>query len=269
VTWVYRWGGAVIIGAWTWIALVLAVTFWRVWEIPKRLPEINEIATAHLFLFPLSLILFLTLSWVRQQGDLVPEGRRRSYPRWQATLALVLLAFLHPVSCVLYPAVFNLDTRTVDAVAAAVRHMQVGMPRYDVHRGIVALNNGLPISMGTNASDHQKHQKQVEAYLTASDADRQRLWAELSRATLVFVPVGIDRKPPAREAREEVFQRTVRTSSDIGADRLTLRYGPTGRLEEVIYSSNRQLTEVTAPCTIHIIVPASPDTSFPYPCPSR
>ena len=45
MTFVVRWGPTLILAAWAWIAVVLGVTFWRVWDIPKRLPEINAIAT--------------------------------------------------------------------------------------------------------------------------------------------------------------------------------------------------------------------------------
>jgi len=37
------------------------VLFWGAWDIPARMPDINEVATAHLFLAPVSLILFFVL----------------------------------------------------------------------------------------------------------------------------------------------------------------------------------------------------------------
>jgi hypothetical protein len=37
-------------------------------------------------------------------------------------------------------------------------------------------------------------------------------------------------------------------------------------VEEIVYTSNRQLTEVRGPCTVHLVVPSPPETSFPYPC---
>lgn len=267
MTFVSRWGRTVVLVAWAWIALVLAVTFWRVWDIPRRLPEINAVATVHLFLFPVSLLLFLTLSWIRQQQD-EAEGRPQTFPRWPATIGIWLLAFLHPVSCGLYPAVFNLDSRTVEEISRVVGTMQVGMSRDEVERKIVALNDSLPITMATNQTEQQAHARAVAQFLGTSDPGKQQLWPEISRAILVFVPWGPDGKPPTPGAREQFFQRRVRASSDIGMDRIKVRYGAGDKVEEIIYSSNRQLTEVRSACTIHLIVPAPSETSFPYPCPA-
>jgi hypothetical protein len=271
VTFVSRWGPTLIIASWVWIGLVLALTFWRVWDIPKRLPEINAIATEHLFLVPVSLVLFLTLSWIRQQGD-ASGGRLHTFPRWSATIGIWVLAFLHPVSCGLYPAAFNLDSRTVDEVTRAVSRMHAGMSRADVEQKIVALNADLPVPMETSLAEHEAHARAVARYLsmnggTNNAGERERLWPEISRATLVFVPWGPDGKPPSADARGQLFQRRIRASSDIGLDKIKVRYGADDKVEEIIYSSNRQLTEVRAPCTIHMIVPAPPEASFPYPCP--
>lgn len=268
MTFVSRWGRTVILAAWVWIALVLAVTFWRVWDIPRRLPEINAVATKHLFLFPVSLLLFFALSWIRQQRD-NGEGGLHTFPRWYATIGIWLLAFLHPVSCGLYPAVFNFDSRTVEEITRAVGNMQVGMSRDEVERKIVALNDDLPIPMATNQTEHEAHARAVAQFLNRSDpGEQQRLWPGISRAILVFVPWGPDGKPPTPGARGQLFQRRIRASSDIGVDRIKVRYGAGDKVEEIIYSSNRQLTEVRSTCTIHLIVPAPPETSFPYPCPT-
>ena len=263
-------GRALIYTGWGWILLVSALTFWGGWEIPARMPEINEIATAHLFLFPITLLLFLSLSWIRKLHDeAAANSGPRSFARWRATLGIWLLVFLHPVSCGLYPAVFNLDTRTVEEIGRAVAAMRVGMPRGDVEKLILALNATLPVSMGTDPEQHRRHQGEVSQYLAEKDpAVRRQLWPVISRATLVFVPWGL--KPPAepdREAREQMFQRRMRATSDIGVDRIKVRYGPSFTVEEIVYSSNRQLTMERQPCTVHIIVPALPETSFPYPCP--
>ena len=267
MTFVVRWGPALILAAWAWIAVVLSVTFWRVWDIPKRLPEINAIATEHLFLVPVSLFLFFVLSWIRQQRD-EAEVSRSTFPRWRATLGIWLLAFLHPVSCGLYPSVFNLDSRTMNEITSAVSKMQAGMSRTEVERQIVALNAELPISMETNWVEHEAHARAVARYLSTPDPEeRQRIWSNLSRAILVFVPRGPDGKPFSPGSREELYERRIRASSDIGVDRIKVRYGTGDKVEEIIYSSNRQLTEVRGACTIHVVVPAPPDTSFPYPCP--
>ena len=263
-------GNTLSLAALAWVLLVAAVSFWRAWEIPSRLPEINELATKHLFLVPISFLLFITLSWLRlrQDQELEPSGSGSRFVRWRATLALWLLVFLHPVSCWVYPAVFNLDNRTLDEITRAVGTMRVGMPRTEVEKQILTLNATLPISMGADREQHRRAQQEVLEYLQTKDpALRSKLWPGLSRATLVFVPWG--NKPgeePDVEGREHVFQRRLRASSDIGTDRIRILYGPSFTLEKVIYSSNRQLTEVRGPCTIHLIVPAPPATSFPYPC---
>jgi hypothetical protein len=268
VTFVVRWGPTLILAAWAWIAVVLGVTFWRVWDIPKRLPEINAIATAHLFLVPVSLLLFFALSWIRRQRD-EAEGSQTLFPRWRSTLAIWLLAFLHPVSCGLYPSVFNLDSRTTNEITSAVSKMQAGMSRAEVERQIVALNTGLPIAMETNRAEHEAHARAVARYLSTPDPEeRQRLWSDISRAILVFVPREPNGKPSSSGSREELYERRIRASSDIGVDRIKVRYGTADKVEEIIYSSNRQLTEVRGACTIHVIVPAPPETSFPYPCPT-
>jgi hypothetical protein len=259
-----RWPSLVIAGAGLWVAVVLAITFWRAWDIPQRLPDINDVATMHLFLFPVSLLVFLTLSWVRQQHN--QSGA--DHARWRVTLLLWLLVFLHPVSCTLYPAVFNLDRQAVEGITTVVRTMQVGMPRDQVERKIIDLNQSLPVSMSIDDTQHEAEVKEVAQYLSTSDPEqRQRLRSKIVRATLVFVPVEKAGQSAENNPREQVFQRRLRRSSDIGVDRIEVRYGPTDRLEQIIYSSNRQLTEVRAPCTIHFIVPAPPDTAFPYPCP--
>ena len=234
------------------------------------MPEINEIATTHLFLFPVSLILFLLLSWVRQfYDDVEAHPGPRPYPRWRATLGIWILAFLHPVSCGLYPAAFNLDNRTVDEIGHVVGAMQVGMPRAEVERQIMTLNATLPISMQANRALHRQHQEEVARYLAEKDQTvRRRLWSEVSRATLIFIPWSTKSgEEPDREARVQVFQRRVRASSDIGVDMIRIRYGASFTVEEIVYSSNRQLTMEREPCTIHLVVPTPPDSSFPYPCP--
>ena len=268
MTFVVRWGPALILAAWAWIAVVLSVTFWRVWDIPKRLPEISAIATEHLFLFPVSLLLFFTLSWIRQQRD-EAEARSSAFQRWRATFGIWLLAFLHPISCGLYPSVFNLNSHTMKEITSAVSKMQVGMSRAEVERQIVALNAELPISMETNRAEHEAHARAVARYLSTPDpGERQRIWADISRAILVFVPRGPAGQPFSPGSREELYERRIRASSDIGVDRIKVLYGTGETVEEIIYSSNRQLTEVRGACTIHVIVPAPPDTSFPYPCPT-
>jgi hypothetical protein len=269
---VARWWRPLVFGAWSWIAFVLAVTFWKAWDIPTRLPEINELATAHLFLFPVSLLLFLALSWVRKQRDEAEptaEPKIASMPRWRATIGIWVLAFLHPVSCGLYPAVFNFDDRTVKEITRAVSEMRVGMTRAEAARQILALNASLPVSMDTDRAKHEFHQRLVARYLATADrTERERLGNELSRAILVFVAMAPDGKPLEPNAPEEFFQRRVRAKSDIGEDRIRIRYDPSGGLQEVVYSSNRQLTETRGACTIHMIVPAPPESSFPYPCTS-
>ena len=109
----FRLGEALVPAAWGWALLVVSVTFWKIWEIPARLPDINEVATTHLFLFPVSLALFFLLSWIRQYyDDEQAHPGPRPFVRWRATVGIWMLALLHPVSCALYPAVFNLDDRT-------------------------------------------------------------------------------------------------------------------------------------------------------------
>ena len=253
------------------MALVVAVSFWGVWDIPARLPDINDVATTHLFLAPVSLLLFLLLSWVRKHFD-DDETRSGSRPfvRWRTTIGIWILAFLHPVSCGLYPAAFNLDTRTVEEITRAVGTMQAGMSRAEVEKRIVELNAELPVSMKTDQARHLRHQEDVVRYLAEKDpAARRPLWSELSRATFVFMPWSPKAgEEPDRHAREQVFLRRTRATSDIGVDKIRVRYRPDGTVEEIVYSSNRQLTEVPGPCTIHLIVPAPPDASFPYPCPN-
>jgi len=248
--------------------LVAALTFWGAWDIPARLPDVDDVATTHLFLFPVSFALFLVLSWVRRQYDDDTPPGPPPFPRWRATLALWGLLLLHPVSCSLYPAAFNLDSRTVEDITRAVGAMSVGLPRVEVERRIVELNAALPVSMRTDLARHRRYQEEVARYLAEQDpAARRRLWPELSRATLVFVPWGL--KPgeePDRSAREPVFLRRTRATSDIGVDRIRVRYGPTSAVEEIVYMSNRQLTMERQPCTVHIVVPAPPEASFPYPC---
>jgi len=252
------------------MALVIALSFWGAWDIPARLPDINEVATTHLFLAPVSLILFFVLSWIRQYyDDEEAHPGPRPFPRWRATLGIWVLAFLHPVSCGLYPAAFNLDTRTVEDISQAVGTMQAGMPRDEVERRIVELNASLPISMETDRGRHRRLQEEAARYLATQDAAvRRSLWPALSRATLVFIPWnGKLAEEPDRNAREQVFLRRTRATSDIGVDKIRVRYGPAFTTEEIVYSSNRQLTEERAPCTVHLAMPAPPEASFPYPCP--
>lgn len=263
-------GRALLYAAWGWVALVSALTFWRAWEIPARMPEINEVAATHLFLFPITLLLFFSLSWIRQRNDSASaDSGSRSFVRWRATLGIWLLAFLHPVSCGIYPWAFNLDNRTVEEIARTVESMKVGMTREEVEKQIAALNATLPVSMGTDLEQHHRHQSEVSRYLAEKDpAIRRQLWLVIARVTQVFVPWSL--KPPAepdREAREQLFQRRMRATSDIGVDRIRVRYGPSFTVEEIVYSSNRQLTMERQPCTVHSIVPAPPEASFPYPCP--
>lgn len=266
----YRIGQAVVPAAWAWMLLVVALTFWGAWDIPARLPDINDVATTHLFLAPVSLILFLVLSWLRQYyDDETAHPGPRPFARWRATMGIWILAFLHPVSCSLYPAAFNLDTRTVEEITRAVGVMRVGMPRAEVEQRIVELNAALPVSMETDRSRHRRLREEAARYLDEKDAAISRqLWPGLSRATLVFIPWGL--KPghePDRNAREQVFLRKTRATSDIGVDKIRVRYGPAVTVEEIVYSSNRQLTMERTPCTVHLIVPAPPETAFPYPCP--
>ncbi len=255
--------------AWAWVALVAAVTFWRVWDIPARLPEINEIATTHLFLVPVSFVLFFALSWVRHAFD-VKDAESRPFPRWAATIGIWALALLHPVSCALYPASFNLDTRTVDAISKAVSAVPVGLPRAAVEKRIVDLNASLPISMQSDAGEQRRHQEAVARYFAeASPAARSEIWRSVSKSPLVFIPWGVESGgEPDRGARDQAFIRRLRPSSDIGVDRIRVRYGPRDTVEEIVYTSNRQLTMEREPCTVHMMVPAAPETSFPFPCPA-
>ena len=265
--WIRRAG---VPAAWAWILLVVVLSFWGAWDIPARLPDINDVATTHLFLAPVSLILFMLLSWIRKHGDdEAAQAGPRSFSRWWATAGIWALIALHPVSCGLYPAVMNLDDRTVDAVTRVVGAMPVGLPRVDVERRLVELNASLPISMATDRSRHRKLQDTAARYLSEKDAAVRRvLWPELSRATLVFIPwSGKLAEEPDRSAREQVFLRRTRATSDIGVDKIRVRYGPTFLVEEIVYSSNRQLLMERQPCTVHIIVPAPPEAEFPYPCP--
>jgi hypothetical protein len=212
----------------------------------------------------------MLLSWLRKHYDEedAPPGPR-PFPRWGATAGIWVLVFLHPVSCGLYPAAFNLDDRTVEAVTRAVSAMPVGLPRADVERRIVELNASLPISMATDRERHRRLQDDAARYLSEKDAAvRRSLWLELSRATLVFVPwSGKLKEEPDRTAREQVFLRRTRMTSDIGEDKIRVRYGPAWAVEEIIYSSNRQLTMEGKPCTVHLVVPTPPEAAFPYPCP--
>jgi hypothetical protein len=261
----------VLIGAvWGWVLLVVLLTFWGAWEIPARMPDVNEVATIHLFLFPVSLVLFLVLSWLRKSHDdaEVTPGLRSS-ARWHATVGVWVLLLLHPVSCGLYPAAFNLDMKTVEDISREVGKLQVEFSRAQVEQLIMNLNRTLPVSMGTDLAQHRMRQAEVERYLTERDpAFRKALWPRLSRATFVFIPWGL--KPgvePDLEGREQLFLRRSRATSDIGVDKIKVRYGRGFMMEEVVYSSNRQLTEFRTPCTIHLIVPSPPEASFPYPCP--
>jgi len=255
--------------SWAWILLVAALSFWGSWEIPTRLPDINDVATTHLFLAPVSLFLFLIVSWLRKRDD-DDEGApsARPFVRRYATLGLWVLAGLHPISCGLYPALFDLDARTVEAVTRAVGTISVGMPRAEVDARLVAMNATLPISMTMDRSRHQQLQDQAARLITEQDATSNRqVWRELSQAPFVFIPWGV--KPgeePDRNARDQVFLRRTRATSDIGVDRIVIRYGPAFMVEEMVYSSNRQLTMERTTCTVHLIVPSSPETSFPYPC---
>jgi hypothetical protein len=266
----HRLARALIGAAWGWVFLVGLLTFWGAWEIPARMPDINEVATTHLFLFPVSLVLFLALSWLRKSHDDAEANPWfQSVSRWRATVGVWVLLLLHPVSCGLYPAVFNLDTRTVEDIRREVAKLQVGAPRADVEKLIGTLNATLPVSMGTDLVQHRVRQAEVVRYLTERDpATRKALWPRLSRATFVFMPWGL--KPgeePDLAGREQVFLRRSRATSDIGVDKIKVRYGRGFVMEEMVYSSNRQLTENRGTCTIHLTVPAPPEASFPYPCP--
>jgi hypothetical protein len=266
----YRVGMALVPAAWGWALLVAAVTFWGVWDIPARLPDINDVATTHLFLVPVSLVLFFLLSWIRRYYDdeqALPGPR--PFVRWRATLGIWVLLFLHPVSCGLYPAAFNIDDWTVEEISRAVGTMRVGMPRAEVEQRIIELNTTLPISMRTDREHHRGLQEEVARYLLEKDpAVRLQIWRGLARATLVFIPWGATpEKEPDPTAREQVFLRRTRASSDIGVDKLLVRYTPTFTVDEILYSSNRQLTMAREPCTVHLKVPAPPATNFPYPCP--
>ena len=267
LSWIRRAG---VPAAWAWILLVVGLSFWGAWDIPSRLPDINDVATTHLFLAPVSLMLFLLLSWIRKHFD-DEETRPGSRPfvRWRATIGIWMLALLHPVSCGLYPAAFNLDDRTVQEITRAVGAMPAGMSRTDVERRIVELSAALPISMVTDRSRHRKLQEEAAQYLSEKDAAARRSrWPSLSRATLVFIPwSGKLAEEPDPRARAQVFLRRTRATSDIGVDKIQVRYGPTFLVEEIVYSSNRQLLMERQPCTVHIIVPAPPEASFPYPCP--
>jgi hypothetical protein len=266
---VSRWWLTLIFAGWAWILVVLVLTFWKVWEIPSRLPEINEIATTHLFLFPVSLLLFLSLSWIRQRRDeKAGSPPIQSFPRWRATLLIWLLIILHPVSCGLYPAIFNLDSRTVQEIALAVGDMSVGMPRAEVQTRIIALNSRLPIPMGADLPEHDLRVRQVAQYLSTQDPTvRERLWPDILRATLVFIPMAPRGSPPDLDGMEQLFRRRLRGASDIGIDTIRIEYGSAWTVVRIVYTSNRQLTEVRGPCTIHLIIPAPPEMSFPYPCP--
>jgi hypothetical protein len=261
---------ALIGAAWAWALLVCALTFWRVWEIPVRMPEINEIATTHLFLVPVSLALFLALSWLRKcHNDPDADPGFRSFARWRASVGLWVLLVLHPVSCSLYPAAINLDRRTVEDIRRAVGNVPVGTARTDVEKLIGTLNATLPVSMGTDLEQHRARQAEVVRYIAERDpAVRKELWPRLARANFVFIPWGLKSgEEPERGGREQVFLRRSRATSDIGVDKIRVRYGPDFRMQDLAYSSNRQLTEFRGTCTIHLTVPAPPEASFPYPCP--
>jgi len=265
----YRVGKALVPAAWGWALLVAVLTFWRAWDIPARLPDINDVATTHLFLFPVSLVLFILLSWIRQYSDdEQAHPGPRPFVRWRATLGIWVLLFLHPVSCGLYPAAFDIDDRTVEEISRAVGAMRAGMSRVDVEKRIIEMNAVLPISMRTDREQHQRRQEEVARYLLEKDpAVRRQIWPDLARATLVFIPWGA--KPgeePDPTAREQVFLRRTRASSDIGVDTLRVRYTSAFTVDEIVYSSNRQLTMEREPCTVHLIIPAPPEVSFPYPC---
>src|SRR5437867_5392370 len=265
----YRLGEALVPAAWGWTLLVVSATFWKIWEIPARLPDINEVATTRLFFFPVSLALVFLLSWIRQcYDDEQAHPGPRPFVRWRATVGIWMLALLHPVSCALYPAVFNLDDRTVDEISLAVGTMRAGMSRAEVEQRIIELNASLPVSMQTDREQHRRRQEAVARYLSEKDpVVRRRLWPDLSRATLVFIPWGA--KPgeePEPTAREQIFLRRTRASSDIGVDKIRVHYTPAFTVDEITYSSNRQLTMEREPCTVHLKVPAPPEASFPYPC---
>jgi hypothetical protein len=265
-----RVGKASVPAAWGWTLLVVVVTFWRVWDIPARLPDINDVATTHLFLFPISLVLFILLSWLRQYyDDEQAHPGPRPFVRWRVTLGIWVLLFLHPVSCGLYPAVFNIDDRTVEEISRAVGTMHVGMSRDEVEQRLIGLNTTLPISMRTDREQHRRWQEELARFLSEKDpAVRRRIWPDLARATLVFIPWGAKlNDEPDPTAHEQVFLRRTRASSDIGVDKLLVRYTPAFTVDEIVYSSNRQLTMEREPCTIHLKVPAPPATYFPYPCP--
>src|SRR5713101_7863981 len=124
--------------AWVWALMVVVVTFWRAWDIPARLPDINDVATTLLFLFPVSLVLFILLSWIRQYSDdEQAHPGPRPFVRWRATLGIWVLLFLHPVSCGLYPAAFDIDDRTVEEISRAVGAMRAGMSRAAVEKRII------------------------------------------------------------------------------------------------------------------------------------
>jgi hypothetical protein len=265
-----RVGKALVPAAWGWALLVVAVTFWGAWEIPSRMPDINEVATTHLFFFPVSLVLFFLLSWIRRYyDDEQAHPGPRPFVRWRATLGIWVLLSLHPMSCGLYPAAFNIDDRTVDGISRAVGTMRVGMSRADVEQRIIELNTTLPISMRTDREHHRRLQEEVARYLLEKDpAVRRQIWRDLARATLVFIPWGGKlNDEPDPTAREQVFLRRTRASSDIGVDKLRVRYTPTFTVDEILYSSNRQLTMAREPCTVHLKIPEPPATDFPYPCP--
>ncbi len=265
-----RVGKASVPAAWGWALLVVVVTFWRAWDIPARLPDINDVATTHLFLFPVSLVLFFLLSWIRQYyDDEQAHPGPRPFVRWRATLGIWVLLFLHPVSCGLYPAVFNIDDRTVEEISRAVGTMHVGMSRDEVEKRLIELNTTLPISMQTDREHHRRRQEEVARYLLEKDpAVRRQIWPDLARATLVFIPWGTKlNDEPDPTAHEQVFLRRTRASSDIGVDKILVRYTPAFTVDEIVYSSNRQLTMEREPCTVHLKVPAPPATNFPYPCP--
>ena len=133
----------------------------------------------------------------------------------------------------------------------------------------IELNTTLPISMGTAREQHRKWQEEVARYLLEkAPAVRRQLGPDLPRATLVFIPWGAKlNEEPDPTAREQVFVRRTRASSDIGVDKLRVRYTPTFTVDEIVYSSNRQLTMAREPCTVHLKIPTPPATNFPYPCP--
>jgi len=183
-------GQAVVPAAWAWILLVVVLSFWGAWDIPSRLPDINEVATTHLFLAPVSLMLFLLVSWTRKHfDDDEAHPGPRPFARWRATLGIWLLAFLHPVSCGLYPAAFNLDTRTVEDISRAVSSMQVGMPRDEVEQRIVELNAALPISMQMDQERHRRDQQDVARYLAEQDPAARRQRANSEAQNRQFRPV--------------------------------------------------------------------------------